>query len=217
MRKITACFFIIFLCNLSFHSKAIDLPEHYKFPKNYFKGKHYESAKDLFLIANEEMKDPRFAKTVIIILEHDKNGALGLVINKKLGKISLGSLISEIEDQSANKKELYNIEIPIYWGGPVDKKKLLILHSNDYKNETTIKYNNLSTSSDLETLIKIAEEKGPKKSLVLLGLAAWNVEQLDGEIEKGWWILSEMSMDIIFEEDNNNKWLRALDNSFIRL
>ena len=56
-----------------------------------------------------------------------------------------------------------------------------------------------------------------KKSLVLLGLAAWNVEQLDGEIEKGWWILSEMNMDIIFEEDNNNKWLRALDNSFIRL
>ena len=217
MRKITACFFIIFLCNLSFHSKAIDLPEHYKFPKNYFKGKHYESAKDLFLIANEEMKDPRFAKTVIIILKHDKNGALGLVINKKLGKINLGSLISEIEDQSVNKKELYNIEIPIYWGGPVDKKKILILHSNDYKNETTTKYKNLSTSSDLDTLIKIAEEKGPKKSLVLLGLAAWNVEQLDGEIEKGWWILSEMNMDIIFEEDNNNKWLRALDNSFIRL
>ena len=194
MRKITACFFIIFLCNLSFHSKAIDLPEHYKFPKNYFKGKHYESAKDLFLIANEEMKDGE--------IEFDQFRQLK---------------ISEIEDQSVNKKELYNIEIPIYWGGPVDKKKLLILHSNDYKNETTTKYKNLSTSSDLDTLIKIAEEKGPIKSLVLLGLAAWNVEQLDGEIEKGWWILSEMSMDIIFEEDSNNKWLRALDNSFIRL
>jgi len=142
---------------------------------------------------------------------------LGLVINKKLGKINIGSLISEIEDRSINKYELYNIEIPIYWGGPVDKKKLLILHSNDYKNETTIKYNNLSTSSDLETLIKIAEEKGPKKSLVLLGLSAWNVEQLDGEIEKGGWTLSKMSMDIIFEEENDKKWLKALSNSFIRL
>ena len=217
MRKITAYFFIIFLCNLYFHSKAIDFPKHYKFPENYFKGKHYESVKDLFLIATEEMNDPRFAKTVIIILRHDKNGAFGLVINKKLGKIKLGTLISEIEDRSINKNELYNIEIPIYWGGPVDKKKLLILHSNDYKNETTIKYNNLSTSSDLETLIKIAEEKGPKKSLVLLGLSAWNVEQLDGEIEKGGWTLSKMSMDIIFEEENDKKWLKALSNSFIRL
>ena len=67
MRKSTAYFFIILLCNLYLHSKAIDFPEHYKFPENYFKGKHYESAKDLFLIANEEMKDSRFAKTVIII------------------------------------------------------------------------------------------------------------------------------------------------------
>ena len=217
MRKIFLFLFLISICNLYFPSKAIDLPKHYKFPKNYFKGKHYESVKDLFLIATEEMNDPRFAKTVIIILRHDKNGALGLVINKKLGKINLGSLISEIEDRSINKNELYNIEIPIYWGGPVDKKKLLILHSNDYKNETTKKYNNLSTSSDLETLIKIAEEKGPKKSLVLLGLSAWNVEQLDGEIEKGGWTLSKMSMDIIFEEENDKKWLKALGNSFIRL
>ena len=217
MRKIFLFLFLISICNLYFPSKAIDFPKHYKFPKNYFKGKHYESVKDLFLIATEEMNDPRFAKTVIIILRHDKNGALGLVINKKLGKINLGSLISEIEDRSINKNELYNIEIPIYWGGPVDKKKLLILHSNDYKNETTIKYNNLSTSSDLETLIKIAEEKGPKKSLVLLGLSAWNVEQLDGEIEKGGWTLSKMSMDIIFEEENDKKWLKALSNSFIRL
>ena len=217
MKKLLVIFFVVVATNISFSAKSIDLPKHYKFPKNYFKGKHYESVKDLFLVATEEMNDPRFAKTVIIILRHDKNGALGLVINKKLGKINLGSLISEIEDRSINKNELYNIEIPIYWGGPVDKKKLLILHSNDYKNETTIKYNDLSTSSDLETLIKIAEKKGPKKSLVLLGLSAWNVEQLDGEIEKGGWTLSKMSMDIIFEEENDKKWLKALDNSFIRL
>tara|TARA_Y100000590_G_scaffold41326_1_gene44069 strand:- start:887 stop:1540 length:654 start_codon:yes stop_codon:yes gene_type:complete len=217
MRKIISCFFTIFLFNFYFSSKAIDFPTHYKFPENYFKGKHYESVKDLFLIATNEMKDPRFQKTVIFILEHNKNGALGIVINKKLGNVNLGYLINEIEDSSINNKELYNIEIPIYWGGPVDKKKLLILHSNDYENETTKKYNNLSTSSDLKTLIKIAEEKGPKKSLVLLGLSAWNIEQLDGEIEKGGWTLSEMNLDIIFEEENDQKWIKALDNSFTRL
>ena len=69
------------------------------------------------------MKDSRFEKTVILMLKHNKNGALGIVINKQLGKITLGSFINKIEDQSINKKELYDIEIPIYWGGPVDKKK----------------------------------------------------------------------------------------------
>ena len=163
------------------------------------------------------MKDSRFEKTVILMLKHDKNGALGIVINKQLGKITLGSLINKIEDQSINKKELYDIEIPIYWGGPVDKKKILILHTNDYRNETTKKYNKLSISNDLKTLVKIAEENGPKKSLVILGMSAWNIGQLDGEIEMKSWTLSEMSMDLIFEVENNKKWLKALSNSFIRL
>ena len=134
-----------------------------------------------------------------------------------MGKITLGSLIDKREDLSINKKELYNIEIPIYWGGPVDKNKILILHSNDYKTENTKKYNKLSTSNDLKTLVKIAENKGPKKSLVVLGLSAWNIGQKEGEIEIGGWNLSEMSMDIIFEVENNKKWLKALGNSFIRL
>ena len=217
MKKFLVVFFVLIVVNIYFSVKSIDLPKHYKFPKNYFKGKHYDSVKDFFLIATKKIRDSRFEKTVILMLEHDKKGALGIVINKQLGKITLGSLIDKREDLSINKKELYNIEIPIYWGGPVDKNKILILHSNDYKTENTKKYNKLSTSNDLKTLVKIAENKGPKKSLVVLGLSAWNIGQLDGEIEIGGWNLSEMSMDIIFEVENNKKWLKALGNSFIRL
>ena len=217
MKKILVIFFIIVVTNISFSAKSIDLPKHYKFPKNYFKGKHYNSVKDFFLIATKKMGDIRFKKTVILMLEHDTEGALGIVVNKPLGKITLGSLISHVDDKSINKKELYNIKMPIYWGGPVDSNKILILHSNDYKNQSTKEYNNLSISSDLITLVEIAEKKGPKKSLVLLGLAAWNAGQLDGEIELERWTLSESSMELIFETENNTKWLKAINNSFIRL
>ena len=217
MKKLLVVFFVVITANIGFSVKSIDLPKHYKFPKNYFKGKHYDSVKDFFLIATKKIRDSRFENTVILMLEHDKKGALGIVINKPLGKITLGSLISQVEDQSINKKELYDIKIPIYWGGPVDDNKILILHSKDYKNETTKEYNNLSTSNDLSTLVKIAEKKGPKKSLVILGLAAWNTGQLDGEIELERWTLSESSMDLIFEIENNTKWLKAINNSFIRL
>ena len=217
MKKILVIFFIIVVTNISFSAKSIDLPKHYKFPKNYFKGKHYNSVKDFFLIATKKMGDVRFKKTVILMLEHDTKGALGIVVNKPLGEITLGSLISQVDDKSINKKELYNIKMPIYWGGPVDSNKILILHSNDYKNESTKNYNNLSISSDLITLVEIAEKKGPKKSLVLLGLAAWNAGQLDGEIELERWTLSESNMELIFEKKNNTKWLKAINNSFIRL
>ena len=217
MKRLLVIFFVVVATNISFPAKSIDLPKHYKFPKDYFKGKHYDSVKDFLLIATEKIRDSRFKKTVILMLEHDNKGALGIVINKPLGTISLGSLISKVDDQSINKKELYDVKIPIYWGGPVDDHKMLILHSKDYKNESTNEYNNLSTSSDLTTLVEIAEKKGPKKSLVVLGLAAWNIGQLDGEIELERWTLSESTVDLIFEIEDNKKWLKAINNSFIRL
>ena len=217
MKKLLVVFFVVITANIGFSAKSIDLPKHYKFPNNYFQGKHYDSVKDFFLIATEKIKDSRFEKTVILMLEHDEKGAFGIAINKPLGKITLGSLIGKIDDPVINKKKLYDIKIPIYWGGPLDNKKILILHSNDYKNETTKKYNDLSISSDLKTLVKIAEKKGPKKSLVILGLSAWNIGQLDGEIEMERWNLSEINVGLIFDMKNEKKWLEATNNSFIRL
>ena len=217
MKKLLVIFFVVVVTNISFSAKSIDLPKHYKFPKNYFEGKHYDSVKDFFLIATEKIRDSRFEKTVILMLEHDKKGALGIVINKPMGTISLGPLISQVEDKSINKKQLYDVKIPIYWGGPVDDHKILILHSKDYKNESTKEYNNLSTSDDLATLVEIAEKKGPKKSLIVLGLAAWNTGQLDGELELERWTLSEIDEDLIFDMENKKKWLKVINNSFIRL
>ena len=81
MRKITAYFFIIFLCNLYFHSKAIDFPEHYKFPENYLKGKFYDSTKDFFIVATDKLNDSRFKNAVIIMLDHDEKGAVGVAIS----------------------------------------------------------------------------------------------------------------------------------------
>ena len=130
MKKIIIIFFFITVTTITLPSKAIDLPKHYKFPKNYFKGKHYDSVKGFFLIATEKIKDSRFEKTVILMLEHDDDGALGIVVNKPLAKIPLSSLISKVEDESINKRELYDVQIPIYWGGPVDDHKILILHSH---------------------------------------------------------------------------------------
>jgi len=129
----------------------------------------------------------------------------------------MGSLIHKLENKTINKKELYNYEIPIFWGGPIDNEKILILHSIDYENESTKNYKYISISSDYETLVDIAEKNGPIKSLIIVGISAWTIGQLDGEIEKGHWNLSEIREDIIFEKDNAIKFIKATNNSFMRL
>ena len=186
-------------------------------PKNYLKGKFYSSVKDYFLVATKKMTGSRFEKTVIVMLENDESGAWGLVINKRLGTMPIALLIDPSLNTSEEREMLYKIDIPVFWGGPVDIKKVFVLHSSEYQSDTTKKYGNISISQDYNILFDIAENKGPKKSLVIFGYSGWGSGQLEGEMEKDSWTLSDIDEDLIFEIDNNKKWLKAINNSFIRL
>ena len=186
-------------------------------PKNYLKGKFYNSVKDHFLIATEKMRDSRFEKTVIVMLESDKNGAWGLVVNKRLGQMPIALLIDPSLNTSEEREKLYGINIPIYWGGPVDMKEIFILHSVEYESDTTKKYGNISISQDYNILFDIVANKGPEKSLVIFGYSGWGSGQLEGEMERDHWILSEIDLDITFDKESTTKWNRAYKNRFIKI
>ena len=211
-KKILLLLFFIFQISLFHYIFALA-----ESPKNYLKGKFYSSVKDHFLIATEKMKDDRFEKTVIIMLESDENGAWGIVINRRLGTMPIALLIDPSLNTSEEREKLYKINIPIFWGGPVDVKTIFILHSAEYQSDTTQNYGSISISQDYNTLFDIAENKGPEKSLVIFGYSGWGNGQLEGEMERGGWILSDIDLDITFDKDSNTKWERAFKNSFIKI
>ena len=213
MKKRILLFLFIILQILVFHH-VFALT---KTPENYLKGKFYSSVKNNFLIATEKMNDNRFKKTVIVILENDKDGAWGLVVNKPLGSIPLAMLIDPSLNTSEEREKLYGVNILIFWGGPVEVKKIFVLHSSEYLSESTINYGSISISQDYNILFDIAENKGPKKSLVILGYSGWGSGQLEGEMERDDWILSDLDPDIIFEKDSKKKWREAYKNSFIKI
>ena len=186
-------------------------------PKNYLKGKFYSSIKDHFLIATEKMKDNRFEKTVIAMLENNKNGAWGFVINKPIGLLPIALLIDPSFNTSEEREKLYNINIKVFWGGPVETKKIFVLHTKEYQSDSTNNYGNISISQDYEILFDIAENKGPEKSLVIFGYSGWGSGQLEGEMEKDHWILSDIDLDITFNQESSEKWEKAFKNSFIKI
>jgi putative transcriptional regulator len=204
---------LIFITTISLFNNGITTAEG---PKNYLKGKFYSSVKNHFLIATKKMNDNRFGKTVIVMFESDENGAWGLVINKRLGTMPIALLIDPSLNTSEEREEMFKKNIPIFWGGPVDVKEIFILHSSEYKSETTKNYGDISISQDYNILFDIAENKGPEKSLVILGYSGWGSGQLEGEMERDHWILSDIDLDITFDKDSNTKWNKAFKNSFIK-
>ena len=205
---------LIFISQISLFHYIFALAES---PKNYLKGEFYTSVKDHFLIATEKMKDNRFSKTVIVMFESDENGAWGLVINRRLGTMPIALSIDPSLNTSDEREDLFKINIPVFWGGPVDTKEIFILHSNEYKSQSTKKYGNISISQDYEILFDIAKNKGPEKSLVILGYSGWGSGQLEGEMERDHWILSNIDLDITFDEDSKKKWDKAIKGSFIKI
>ena len=204
---------LVFILQISLFHYIFALAES---PKNYLKGEFYTSVKDHFLIATERMKDNRFEETVIVMLESDENGAWGLVINKRLGTMPIALLIDPSINTSEEREKLYKIDIPIFWGGPVDVKEIFILHSTEYQSESTKNYGDISISQDYNILFDIAENKGPKKSLIIFGYSGWGGGQLEGEMEKGGWVLSDIDLNIIFNQESNTKWEKAYKNIFIK-
>jgi len=99
----------------------------------------------------------------------------------------------------------------------IETKKIFVLHSKEYRSDSTNNYGSFSISQDYNILFEIAKNKGPDKSLVILGYSGWGSGQLEGEMERDHWILSDIDLDITFDQESNTKWNKAYKNSFIKI
>lgn len=166
------------------------------------------------LVATPAMSDPRFVETVIFMVKHDTSGAMGLVVNRPVGEIAMTDLLKElgIDDESADG------EIRLHYGGPVDAGRGLVLHSADYMaDETQVITDTVSLTAEREIVRAIANGSGPRLSIVTFGYAGWSAGQLEGEIERGGWIAVPADEALVFDDDYEGKWARAMDRRSIEL
>jgi putative transcriptional regulator len=160
-----------------------------------------------FLVATQTMGDPRFKESVIYMMGHGPDGALGLVINRPVAQGPLSDLLKGLgRDGMAAKGN-----VTIHYGGPVEVEKLFILHSNDYAGKNTrFVGNGLGVTSDDDILRAIAAGKGPRQKLFIFGYAGWGPGQLEAEIESGAWFAIPAETSLIFNNDPDKTWERVL-------
>ncbi len=163
--------------------------------------------KNHFLISIPHMKDPLFEKSVIFLCEHDKQGAMGLIINKEINKDSI-SVNFNSESNQKIKFANYMDNNKLYIGGPVLSNKMLFLHNGDTDDKSLILNEKISISSDIISLASLAKSNNVKHKL-FLGHAGWSQGQLEREIENGDWLLQKATSNLIFENQIEHIWLLA--------
>ena len=160
------------------------------------------------LIAMPTMRDPRFARTVIYLCAHNEEGAMGLVVNRLIGSITFPDLLEQLGIDNENVSE----EIRVHFGGPVESGRGFVLHSAEYEREGTLQVTGaVGLTATVDILRDMAAGSGPRRSRLALGYAGWGPGQLDDEIQANGWLNVEADEELIFDDDLEGKWQRAIE------
>lgn len=161
------------------------------------------------LISSPLMEGDLFAKSVIYICSHTKDGAMGFIVNKKIKEFSFADLAMQLPIDF--KKPVSPIDL--YQGGPLDKVRGFVLHSTDYQRGESIEPGGgIAISSSVDILTDIAFGCGPKENLIALGYANWAPTQLEQEIIANKWLVAPANPELIFRTRDEEKWQTALNN-----
>jgi len=166
------------------------------------------------LVATPDLTDPRFVQTVIFMVGHDATGAMGLVINRPIGRIALAALLEKFGEDSRG----VGGELRVHYGGPVEPMQGFVLHTAEYAGvDTRVVGGGIALTTDPKILRAIGAGSGPRRSLLALGYAGWAPGQLEAEIRRGHWVDVQADEKILFEVPAEKQWERAMARRVIHL
>ena len=131
---------------------------------------------------------------------------MGLVINQPIELVNYSALLEGMN----LPRDSTNREIPIYFGGPVERGRGFVIHSTDYFREFSLTRSaELAVTSSSSILSDMVKGTGPKHAALVVGCAGWNAGQLEAEIEQNSWISVPATEALVFHTDNDLKWATA--------
>jgi putative transcriptional regulator len=158
------------------------------------------------LIAAPELSAP-FDHAVVLMAQHNRDGAFGIVINHPAGSRPIAEVLTAM---GADANGVTN-DVMLFLGGPVDPAVAFVLHTTEYRKPDTIAVDDRIALSDAaEVLHDIGLGKGPQKSLLAFGYAGWASSQLDDEIRAGAWAVVPENPALVFDDDRTKVWADAL-------
>ena len=174
---------------------------------NIFKITHNNllPAQGSILISEPFLQDAYFQRSVVLLVEHNTQGSMGFVLNKKTDLI-VNTFFPELEEYP---------EIPIYLGGPVSANRLFFIHSlGDLIVPDSVKIKDrLYFDGDFEALKRYIQNGHSIEGKVkfFLGSSGWTEGQLGNEINKNSWVVSHAAKENVLLADGESFWKNSLE------
>jgi len=158
--------------------------------------------KGQLLLDSGQLRGSFFQRTVVLICQHDAEGAFGLVLNRTTGSNVGEMIVADLPDTLKTN--------PLYLGGPVQPAALSFLHTDSFISDANV-MPNLSLGHSIDSLIELGESFSPaRKVKMFAGYAGWSPGQLEDEMKRNAWLTHPASLDLVFETDPSQLWRSIL-------
>src|ERR1041385_575469 len=155
---------------------------------------NFQSLKGQLLLDSGQLSGSFFHRTVVLICQHDQEGAFGLVLNRPSGNKVGDALVADLPDALR--------EQTLYLGGPVQPTAMSYLHSDSFLPEDTI-IANLELGHSLDSLVELAGSFSTTKQVRLFaGYSGWAAGQLEDELKRNAWVTHPASVDLVFHAES---------------
>ena len=156
----------------------------------------FTSLSGQLLVSLPSMKGDYFSHTVTLLIEHNRDGAFGLVVNRPLDA-DLSDLLND-DNEFDFTTDLHSM-VPLLETGPVEQNRLFFLHSSERHFSYSVPINNeISLSTSLDLLHAIPKQEGPADLIAGLGYAGWSGGQLENEIKADVWLVTPYVHNAVF-------------------
>lgn len=150
------------------------------------------------LLDSGQLRGSFFQRTVVLICQHDAQGAFGLVLNRATGSNVGEAVVADLPERLK--------DCPLFLGGPVQRSALSFLHTDSFISEANVMAN-LALGHSLENLVEISESFSPTRKVKLFaGYAGWSAGQLEEEMRRNAWLTHPASIELVFDTEPAKLW-----------
>jgi putative transcriptional regulator len=164
-----------------------------------------------FLVAAPILRDPNFAGTVVLMVEHSEQGALGFVVNR-VATAGLRKVLGQLGIGDTPVKQ----EVPVMVGGPVSPQtgwivfEALAQNIDKSREDVLMVTESLGVSASKQFLIDAVKDENPMRAMLVQGYAGWGPGQLEMELRQGVWIPVDLDARVLFDTAAEKRWSAAL-------